>query len=171
MARTGHEQHGVDAQKPVPLEHLPSLMEEDLGLVLRRVPTRERRLLRADEDLALGQEQPHKRRERGDAGRAPEERAPCRRRLRNEVQVDHCFEQLADRVALLEDTRGETTDFYGQVFERGGCSKTPDTAHSDTEERADGKELLEGLDKAGSELKGTTEEEVGDERPPTVDSV
>ena len=28
--------------------------------------------------------------------------------------------------------------------------------------------MLEGLDKAGSELKGTTEEEVGDERPPTA---
>lgn len=147
------------------LQHFLGLVEEDARLVRRRLAPCALGLLGADEDLALGQEEADECRERGEASRTPEERAPGRRRLRHERQVNDGGEQIADGIALLEDARREATDLDGQVFERSGCCETPDTTHRNTEEGAEGEELLESLDKARAELKDGDQDQVGDEWP------
>ena len=163
--RTRHEQDRIYAEHPVFLEHLARLVEEDLGLVRRGVAARERLGLRAKEHLALREEHAQDGGEGRDASCAPEERTPCLSRLGNEVEIDDCGDEIADGVALLEDARRETTGFDGQVFERRGRSKAPDTTHGYAEERADSEELLECLDEAGTQLDEGDDEEVGDEGP------
>lgn len=77
--------------------------------------------------------------------------------------------RVADSVALLHNTRHETTRTNGDVLERCCSRATPDPSHGDAEERADGKELLERLHKGSSELEDGDDEQVDDEDPfPTV---
>jgi hypothetical protein len=79
------------------------------------------------------------------------ERSPSVLRFRDNSQVDHRTDQVAHRVALLEDTRAETSSSYWNVLEsaetgmrtygvsesaeNSRCSRlTPNTPHSDTEQ-------------------------------------
>jgi hypothetical protein len=78
--RTGHEKDRVNAKKPVRLEHLLRLVQENLRLVRPRPSTRldteALRLTRVQEEGALGRERANECGERADARGRPEERAP-----------------------------------------------------------------------------------------------
>ena len=64
---------------------------------------------------------------------------------------DSCKKILvAQRVSLLEDTTGNTTN---KNFEGGSHCKTPDATRSNIKQRANSKELRICLNKTGSELE------------------
>jgi len=69
---------------------------------------------------------------------------------------------------LLQEPRCDSACFNGEVFEGGGGGKTPDSTHADTEERAQGEELVEILYETCTELEDADEDEVEDERPFTA---
>lgn len=171
IKRTSHEQHGIDAEQPVPLEHLASLMEENLGLVLRGFAALALGSLSTKEDFALWQKQSYKRREGREASGSPEERAPCLRGVGDEREVDDGCEEVADGIALLENAGSESTDLDGQVLKRGGGGKAPDSTHGDTKEGTDAEECREGSDEAGAEFEDSDEEEVCDEWPFAAETV
>lgn len=146
-------------------------MQEYLSLVLRRTAPFPFEPLRAKEYLALGRDRADTRGEETYAGCGPEQRAPVLRNVRHQTEVDDGGEQIADSVTLLHHAGRESTRFHGDVFQRGRRSQAPDAAHGDAEERSHGKELWEGLHKAGPQLQSAAHEQVGDERPPTTITV
>ena len=103
--------------------------------------------------------------EQAESGAKVEEDAPVATVLWDEGEVDDGGEEVADGVSLLEDAGREAAYFDRQVFERGGGGEAPYAAHADAEEGADGEELLECLDEAGTQLDEGDDEEVGDEGP------
>ena len=147
------------------LKHLTGLVQEDLGLVRGGVAAGEGLSSSTNEELTLWEEGADDSREGRDTSGAPEERAPANRDLWDEVEVDDGGDEVANGITLLENTGRETARLYRQVFKRGRGGQTPDTAHSDTEERTNGKELLEGLDETRAKLDGGDDDEVEDEGP------
>jgi len=114
----GHQQHGIDGQQPMVLEHLPDLMEEDaclglgglLGIVLPLFSS-------TDEDTALGKESPQHGGKSGDSSSSPEQRTPGG--MRNKVQVYDSGDEVSDSVSLLHNSASETASLDGEVFESG----------------------------------------------------
>lgn len=165
IVRTSHEKDSVNAQKPVGLKHLPSLVQEDFRLLRGGAAARTLGGLSAEEDLALGEEEANECGERRDTGCRPEQAAPARRGFGDKGEVDDRREQVPDGISLLKNTGREATDFDGQILEGGRGGKAPDTAHRDTEERTDGEEGVESFDESGAKFEDRDHEQVDDERP------
>lgn len=80
--------------------------------------------------------------------------------MRDNIQVQDGRYEVADGVSLLQHARSKPTCFHWEIFECGGRSQAPNTTHRDAEESPHGKELMEGLDKAGSQLNCRAKEEI-----------
>ncbi len=144
------------------LEHRLRFSNEDFRILLRRLPLCPFKLPRSHEHLRFWHDGADTRGEERDPRRRPEQRAPGLRDMWDEPQVDHGGDQIAHRVALLEDAARHPTHFDGQVLERVGGGEPPYAAHGDTEERANGEELVKGLHESRAELESAAEQEVHD---------
>ena len=85
--------------------------------------------------------------------------------VRDEGQVQGSRNEVSEGVSLLQDARCEPTGLGGEIFECGRGGQTPDTTHRDAEQCPHREELMERLDKAGSELNDRTKEEICYKRP------
>lgn len=80
--------------------------------------------------------------------------------VRHNIQVQDSRYEVANRVSLLQHTRSKPTCLYGEIFECGGRGQAPDTSHGNAEEGPHGKELMEGLDEASTQLNHRAKEEI-----------
>lgn len=76
-------------------------------------------------------------------------------------QVEDRREEVAERVALLQDSRHQTTGFKRNRLEGHGDGAAPDASHADTEERTDTEEGMIGRGVGGTELKSADDEPGG----------
>lgn len=77
---------------------------------------------------------------------------------RGNAEVEDSGKEVTERVALLEDTRHQTTGLDGNGLESHGDGAAPDTAHSDTKEGANSEEGMVGGRVSSTELESTDDE-------------
>jgi hypothetical protein len=80
--------------------------------------------------------------------------------VRDNEQVQDSRYEVADGISLLQYTRSKPTCFDGEILERCGRGQAPNTSHGNTEEGPHGKELMEGLDEASTQLNRGAKEEI-----------
>jgi len=115
----GHQQHSVDTQQPMVLEHLADFVEEDAGLGLGGLlggilPL----LVSTEKDFALGKKGAQHASKCRDAGPSKKERTP--RCVGNEVEVNDSGDEVTNSISLLHDTAGETASLDRKVLECSG---------------------------------------------------
>jgi hypothetical protein len=108
------------------------------------------RLLSSLESLRLTQEQTEDDNKNRRTSRKPIKRPPSVRGRINERASKSRGKEVSKSIALLQETRDNTTRLGGTVLERGGSCITIQTTHGDTEEGATGQELFIGLAEAGA---------------------
>jgi hypothetical protein len=76
------------------------------------------------------------------------------------VQAQDGRYEVADGVSLLQHARSKPTCFNWEIFECGRRGQAPNATHRNAEECPHGKELVEGLDEASSQLNCRAKEEI-----------
>lgn len=152
----GHHDNTINAQSPLLTEHLAGFDPEGRGGGFA-LPFS----LGTNKLLRFGEEEADDSDTNGQTGADPEDGFPGLGGTSN-AEVGTGGEDIAERVALLEDSRHEASRIDGTVFESHGNGVAIDTTHEKTEERADGEKLGKGGAVDGGNLKKTKDDHVDD---------
>lgn len=131
-----HENDTIDAHLPLLTEHNLSLLPE-----VRSMATSLASLARLNEKLRFREAHADQADSDRKSSSDPEDSLPC---LDVATHTEVCTSRadIAEGVALLENTRHETSSVHGTVFQCHSNGITVDTAHEKAEQRPNSKELL-----------------------------
>ena len=159
IVEPSHEDDAVNAHPPFFGQHMARLAEEggrgDFGFAGAFGFEELVGLRETDADETDGD---------GEAGGDPEDRLPGLGGAAD-AQVGASGEDVAERVALLQDAGHEASGVDGAILQGHGDGVTVDATHKQAEETPDGEELLEGGAVDGGDLEQAEHDHVDDHGP------